>query len=192
MNIDKTLELARKAYRDKEFDELIKQTEILIQSEIPENIGSGYFLRGAYFELFDNDEDHLSNAILNYAHAAEANPSAEAYTAMAAILVKMGPGNYESALVCLNNASELKITPDAYLGFATIYMKVMPPEYEKAKTYFLKAAKHGRVQGLFGYAEAARKLNQRYRAILIDVYRVISSPFVYLVIGKKILKGFWV
>jgi hypothetical protein len=192
MDLDKTLNLARVAFRKKNLNELTVHTDALIFSGIPEHVGSGYFLRGAYHELFDGNENHLAEALLNYSHAGEANPSAESYIAMATILVKMGPSHYESALVCLRNAADIKITPEGHLGFATIYSKVVPPEYELSKSYFLKAARFGRVQGLYGYANASRKLGQNFRALIVDIYRIISSPFIYLIIGKKILKGFWI
>lgn len=192
MNPDKTLKMARDAFKNKNLVELIELTDILIQSQISQHMGSGYFLRGAYFESYGNGANDLDKAIENYNLAAQVNPSAEAYVAMATVLYKLGSDHSVAAMECLKEASLIKHTPEVDLGFAYIHMRFNPPNYDLAKSFFLKAARYGRVQGLFGYSYAARKLGQNFRAMIIDVYRVISSPFIFLFIGKKILKGFMI
>lgn len=190
MSLDETAKMADDAFRNKKLYELIVLTDILIESEITGYMGSGYFLRGAYFECYGYDSNDLTKALENYKLATQVNPSSEAYVAMATIMYRLGPEHCESALEFLKKASSIKHIPEVDLGFAYIYMRTNPPDYDLAKSFFLKAARYGRAQGLFGYSYAARKLDQNFRAMIIDMYRVISSPLIYLFIGKKLIKGF--
>lgn len=190
MNYFETARLADDAFKNKNLDELYALTDVLIKSEISEHIGSGYFLRGGYFECYGNDLNDLTKAIENYNLAAQANPSAEVYAALATVIYRLGPEHDDSAIVCLKEASKINHIPEINLGFAYIFMRKSPPDYSLAKSFFLKAALRGRVQGFLGYSFAARKLGQYFRAIIIDLCRVIFSPFIFLFIGKKMIKGF--
>lgn len=190
MNLHEIEKKADDAFRNKNYDELIDYTNILINSDNAGFQGSGYFLRGGYFESYGTDSNDLIKAIENYNFAAQVNPSAEAYVAMAAVMYRLGKNNSESAIECLKEASRINHIPEVDLGFAYLYMRKNPPDYVLAKSFFLKAAFRGRIQGFLGYSYAARKLGQHFRALANDICRVISSPFVFLFIGKKMIKVF--
>jgi TPR repeat protein len=189
-NLDEISEQANNAYLQRDFENLFSLTEVLINSQNLAYASSGYILLGGYYEYFNDSSDNLLRAVEQYRNAAELKPAPADYVAIARALIKAGQEYYPEALESLNKGATIGSIPEIDLGFAYIYLRRNPPDYKLAKSFFLKAARYGRVQGLFGYSYAARKLGQNFRAMLIDIYRVVSSPFIYLFIGKKIVKGF--
>lgn len=191
-NLDEVAEQACNAYLQRDFDGLFLQTEILINSKVMAHAYSGYILRGGYYEYFNDTSDSLLHAVDQYRKAAELKSAPEDYVAMARALIKAGQEYFPEALECLNKGKIIGGNPEIDLGLAIIYSRMEVPDYQLAKKYYFRAAKSGRVQGVFGYAMASRKLGQNFRAIIADIYRILSSPILYLFIGKKLTKGLWI
>lgn len=192
MNLPEIASQADNAYLQRDFDKLFRLTEMLIKSDNSSYASSGYVLRGGYHEYFNTSSKNLLYAAEQYKKAAELNPKPEDYVAIARALIKLGQDSFQEALCNLKIASQIGDIPEIDLAFATLYAKMEPPNYCLAKQHYFNAAKSGRVQGVFGYAMASRKLGQNFRAMLADTYRIISSPILYLFMGKKLTKGFWI
>lgn len=191
-NFDEIAEQATNAYLQRDFDNLFLFTEVLINSQNLGYASQGYILRGGYYEYFNDSSDNLLRAVEQYRKAAELIATPQDYVAIARALIKAGQEYFPEALEILNKGASIGSIPEIDLGLAIIYSRMKIPNYHLAKKYYMRAAKSGRVQGVFGYAMVSRKLGQNFRAIIADSYRILSSPILYLFIGKKLTKGLWI
>ncbi|MGH8050612.1 MAG: hypothetical protein ACREPB_08150 [Arenimonas sp.] len=158
----------------------------LLQSRDESHILAGHLCVGLIYETggFDFTPD-IETAVYHYRLAAAITPDPISFCYLARALMKRNEADYLSAYKYLNFAKEIKETPQVMLGFAQYYRtRPKNSDLASAKKYYLRAALHGRFDGFFGYASVCRELKQNFRALFVDCARLLTGPFIALLIGS--------
>lgn len=168
-------------------------SEILLASDISHNQISGYLCRGFVYEDGGHDlPADLDKAIDDYRQVAAMVPSPPPFCCIArASMKKNHRQGYADGLAYLQRAASMGVTAEVLLGFAH-YHRTHPdtPDLRAAQGYYLRAAKHGRFAGFFGYSSMARQLGQPVRALAMDTLRILSGPFLALLLGRRTQETF--
>lgn len=108
---------------------------------------------------------------------------------LARALFKQGPLVYEAAFRYIKVASAAGHIPEVDLAFGRYY-EVAAIDYDKAWRFYLKAALKGRFAGSAGVASVLRRTGHPICARMVDAIRIITGPFVFLLVGRKGISSF--
>jgi len=180
---------ARNALRYSRVKEVLALSETLIKSDHVPAHASGYLMRGIAYELGgDGVERDLERAASNYRKASSLAPDAITFLYLARALMKQGGDRHREALRYIDEARGLRMMPEVNLAYAMYCEGGANPNYIKARDYYLRAALAGRFAGFFGYSAMSRKMGQNIRATLVDGLRLVTGPFLFLLLGKQASK----
>lgn len=99
-------------------------------------------------------------------------------------------GDYRAARRWLDEVATYGQSPRLDLGRALYHEFATEGDLEKARQFYLRAALMGRFCGFAGYARVSRTMGQRVRAVLVDTVRILTGPFIALLIGRKAREAF--
>lgn len=125
------------------------------------------------------------SAVTYYRRSAFATRCPVSYRYLARALLKCGESSYGEAHRCLIEAQRLGPSPEVDLGFAWYHETAPVQDLRAAGNYYMRAAMRGRFMGFFGYARVARKRGQRFRALIVDIVRIASGVFLFILLGRK-------
>lgn len=158
--------------------------EDLIRSEGELDRLDGYTCRGMVFEEGGVDvEVDLDRSLDSYRRASLIAPNAITFLHLARVCLRRK--DFPQALRFLEMSAGYDVTPEILLGFAQWFEESDPGDSRKSKSFYLKAALRGRFSGFFGYSRVARAAGQPWRALAMDVARIVCGPFIALAIGKR-------
>lgn len=190
MNFHEVLHRANQADSLGQHAEVIRLATLLVQAGDPWLV-SGYMLRAFAYEYgADEGVEDLERAANDFRQLTLIAPHTISYTNLARVEMKRGKANYPIALKYLTEASKLGKTPEMCLAFAHYFRTAPEPDLRAARKYFLRAAMYGRFRGFFGYAEVSRAMGQPARALLADIVRVCSGPFLWMLLRSKAQASF--
>ena len=108
---------------------------------------------------------------------------------LARVHLKSGPSRYAQALRYIREASAVRRIPEVELAFAKYY-EVAEPNVDLAKRYLVRGALRGSIAGAFALARVLRQTGCAGQARVVDVLRMLATPFVLLVIGRRSFRAF--
>lgn len=117
------------------------------------------------------------------------SPSPQAHLFLARAHLKSGPARHAQALRYIREASTVRRIPEVELAFARYY-EVAEPNVDLAKRYLVRGALRGSIAGAFALARVLRQTGCAGQARVVDVLRMLATPFVLLVIGRRSFRAF--
>lgn len=178
----KSIELAA---REGDYKKQLSCSLELAQSQDVYYAAIGYYYIGLYHLMTGHGSSRFPDAISAYRKSYELYKSYNAALALTRVLIQSTKANFNEIKEMLDYAHSQNDSADVDLGYAAIYFYRLQPDYKLARKYFLRAAFRGRVYGLFGYSIASRQMKQYFRAFIVDLLRIIATPFYSLFFGKK-------
>ena len=133
----------------------------------------------------------LERAISHYRCASHLNRNRDPLTLLylARTHMKLGPSRHPQALRYIREACTVGRIPEVELAFAKYY-EVAEPNMDLAKRYLVRGAMRGSLAGAFALARVLRQTGCAGQAWVVDLLRLLATPFVLLVIGRKSLRAF--
>jgi len=151
-----------------------------------------HFLVGVILEFGGPDVAiDLERAISHYRCASHLIHNRDPLTLLflARAHMKQGPARHAHALRYIREASKLRRIPEVDLAFATYY-EVAEPNIDLAKRYLARGAMRGRLAGALGLARVLRATGSVRQAGFVDAMRMMATPFVLLLVGRKAFRAF--
>ena len=184
-----SIEEAMDAYEARRPKEALRTLAALIRTSPSPQV---HLLTGVILEIGGPEVPvDLERAISHYRCASHLIRNRDPLTLLflARAHLKSGPARHAQALRYIREASTVRRIPEVELAYAKYY-EVAEPNVDLAKRYLVRSALRGSIAGAFALARVLRQTGCAGQARVVDVLRMLATPFVLLVIGRRTFRAF--